>query len=137
VLSEPAMTGLPPFLGDGGDGASGLMVAEYVAASALGTLRVLATVTGTQTVTLSRGLEEDASFASLAARQALEAVEPLKAVLACELVGAVRALRMRHQPVPEEVAALPSDTADRDLTGDLETACSLLDVLARPTGTGG
>jgi histidine ammonia-lyase len=137
MLSEPAMTGLPPFLGDGTDGASGLMVAEYVAASALGTLRVLATVTGTQTVTLSRGLEEDASFASLAARQALEAVEPLKAVLACELVAAVRALRMRHLPVPEEVAALPCDTVDRDLTGDLETACSLLDALARPTGTGG
>jgi histidine ammonia-lyase len=87
-------------------------------------------------VVLSRGLEEDASFASLAARQALEAVEPLRAVLACELVAAVRALRMRGLPVPEEVAALPCDTADRDLTGDLETACALLDDLARPSGTG-
>jgi histidine ammonia-lyase len=133
MLSEPAMTGLPPFLGDGTEGASGLMIAEYVAASALGTLRVLATVTGTQTVVLSRGLEEDASFASLAARQALDAVEPLRAVLACELVGAVRALRMRRLPVPAEVAGLPTGTADRDLTGDLELACSLLDVL----GNGG
>jgi histidine ammonia-lyase len=129
MLAEPAMTGLPPFLGDGTEGASGLMIAEYVAASALGTLRVLATVTGTQTVVLSRGLEEDASFASLAARQALDAVEPLRAVLACELVGAVRALRMRGLPVPAEVDGLPTGTADRDLTGDLELACSLLDGL--------
>jgi histidine ammonia-lyase len=136
MLSEPAMTGLPPFLGDGTEGASGLMIAEYVAASALGTLRVLATVTGTQTVVLSRGLEEDASFASLAARQALDAVEPLRAVLACELVGAVRALRLRGLPVPAEVADLPADTADRDLTGDLELACSMLDALGDAVAPG-
>jgi histidine ammonia-lyase len=133
-LSEPAITRLPPFLGDGTAGASGVMMAEYVAASALGTLRALATVTGTQTVVLSRGLEEDASFASLAARQALDAVDPLRAVLACELVAAVRALRMRGLPVPEELAELPDDPADRDLTGDLQLACSLLDVLG---GAGG
>jgi len=129
VLSDPAMTGLPPFLGDGTPGASGLMIVEYVAASAVATLRVLATVTGTQTVTLSRGLEEGASFASLAAHQALEAVEPLRAVLACELVAAVRALRMRGMPVPEEFAELPAETADRNLTDDLELACRLLDDL--------
>jgi histidine ammonia-lyase len=129
MLSEPAMTGLSPFLADGTPGASGVMVAEYVAASAVATLRVLATVTGTQTVTLSRGMEEGASFASLAARQALEAVEPLRAVLACELVAAVRALRMRGMPVPEQVAALPTKTVDRNLTDDLELACTLLDDL--------
>src|SRR3954465_3631641 len=31
-LSDPAITGLPPFLGDGTAGASGIMVVEYVAA---------------------------------------------------------------------------------------------------------
>jgi|tagenome__1003787_1003787.scaffolds.fasta_scaffold20972219_3 histidine ammonia-lyase len=129
VLSEPGMTGLPPFLGDGTPGASGLMVVEYVAASALARLRVLAGVTGTQTVTLSRGFEEGASFASLAARQALDSVEPLRAVLACELVAAVRALRMRGMPVPVGVARLPDEIADRDLTADLELACDLLDEL--------
>jgi histidine ammonia-lyase len=128
-LSEPAITGLPPFLGDGTAGASGVMVVEYVAASALGHLRALAGVTGTQTVTLSRGLEEGASFASLAARQALSSVEPLRAVLACELVAAVRALRMRGLPVPAGARALPQETADRDLTADLELACDLLDAL--------
>jgi histidine ammonia-lyase len=130
MLAEPRMTGLPPFLGDGTPGASGLMIVEYVAASALAALRALATVTGTQTVTLSRGYEEGASFASLAARQALDAVDHLRAVLACELVAAVRALRMRDLPVPEQVAGLPQETADRDLTGDLQTACGLLDDLA-------
>jgi histidine ammonia-lyase len=133
-LSEPAITGLPPFLGDGTAGASGVMVVEYVAASALGHLRVLAGVTGTQTVTLSRGLEEGASFASLAARQALSAVDPLRSVLACELVAAVRALRMRGLPVPAGVADLPDGTADRDLTADLQLACELLDDLDADEG---
>jgi histidine ammonia-lyase len=128
-LSEPAITGLPPFLGDGTAGASGVMVVEYVAASALGSLRALAGVTGTQTVTLSRGLEEGASFASLAARQALSSVELLRAVLACELVAAVRALRMRGLPVPAGARSLPEEIEDRDLTADLELACELLDAL--------
>jgi hypothetical protein len=60
------------------------------------------------------------------------AVEPLRAVLACELVAAVRALRMRGLPVPAQVAGLPDDRADRDLTGDLQLACTLLDVLGAP-----
>jgi histidine ammonia-lyase len=130
LLSEPAITGLPPFLGNGTAGASGVMVVEYVAASALGQLRALAAVTGTQTVTLSRGFEEGASFASLAARQALSAVDPLRAVLACELVAAVRAVRLRGLQVPAEVAQLPEETVDRDLTADLQLACALLDDLA-------
>jgi histidine ammonia-lyase len=134
MLAEPRMTGLPAFLGDGTPGASGLMVVEYVAASALAALRVLATVTGIQTVTLSRGYEEGASFASLAARQALDAVDHLRAVLACELVAAVRALRMRGLPVPDAVAVLPAQHVDRDLTGDLQMACALLDALADGAG---
>src|SRR5439155_17107427 len=82
-LSEPAITGLPPFLGNGTAWASGVMVVEYVAASALGHLRALAGITGTQTVTLSRGLEEGASFASLAGLPALYGVALVRAVLGC------------------------------------------------------
>ena len=73
MLAEPAYTGLHPFLGDGTPAASGVMIVEYSAASALAELRALATPAGLQVVTLSRGVEEDASFATLAARQALEA----------------------------------------------------------------
>ncbi len=127
MLCEPAFTGLPPFLGDGRAGASGVMSCEYVAASALGSLRALTAPTGVQTVTLSRGVEEDASFASLAARQALDAVDRYRIVLACEVVAAVRATRMRGLPVPAPLASLPSETADRDLSADLDQAVELLD----------
>jgi len=132
MLSEPAFTGLAPFLGDGTPGASGVMITEYVAADALGGLRTLATPTGLQTVTLSRGVEEDASFASLAARHALAAVDDYRALVACELVAAVRGLRLRGRTAAglTECAALPDQVADRDLTEDIRIAEQLLPTLA-------
>src|SRR5207253_9841684 len=42
MLSEPALTGQPAFLGDGTPGASGEMVVEYVGAAALGRLHAVA-----------------------------------------------------------------------------------------------
>jgi histidine ammonia-lyase len=132
MLSEPAFTGLAPFLGDGTPGASGVMITEYVAADALGGLRALATPTGVQTVSLSRGVEEDASFASLAARHALAAVDAYRTLVACELVAAVRGLRLRGRAAAglAECAVLPDQVADRDLTQDIRTAEQLLPALA-------
>jgi histidine ammonia-lyase len=141
VLNEPAFTTLPAFLGDGTPGASGVMVIEYVAASALGTLRGLAMPAGLQSVTLSRGVEEDASFASLAAVNALNAAPTYRTLVGCELVAAVRAVRMRrdqadreHGPALDRVldlcGALDSALVDRDLSVDIEVAGTLVDVLA-------
>jgi histidine ammonia-lyase len=133
MLSEPAATGLPPFLGDGTPGASGVMVVEYVAASALAHLRSLATPASLQSLTLSRGIEEDASLAALAAVQVMQAVDDLRVVTACELVAAVRCIRMRALTAPpglvaalEDCAKLSDDLRDRDLTEDLDTAADIL-----------
>jgi len=135
LLNEPALTTLPAFLSDGTPGASGVMVVEYVAASVLATLRLLATPAGVQSVTLSRGVEDDASFASLAAAKVLAAVESYRTVLACELVVAVRAVRMRGLAIGDDTALgsalsacrdLDTATADRDLTSDIDTAEALL-----------
>ncbi|SDS65794.1 histidine ammonia-lyase [Nocardioides scoriae] len=135
MLAEPAYTGLHPFLGDGTPAASGVMIVEYSAASALAELRALATPAGTQVVTLSRGVEEDASFATLAARQALDAVARFRAVIAAELVASLRCLRMQdsHPPalaralnwLDEQDGGVP-DTHDRDLTSDLLLAEELV-----------
>ena len=74
---------------------------EYAAGSALGDLRASAAPASLQTVSLSRGVEDDASFASLAARQALAAGPAYAVVLAAELVGAVRAVRLRGLAQPD------------------------------------
>ena len=138
MFNEPAFTGVAPFLGDGTPGASGVMVVEYVAASALAVLRETAAPVSVQTVTLSRGVEEHASFASLAATNALRSVEHYRALLACELVAAVRCLRLRSLSLPPalgDIAALLAplgrELADRDLTPELDIAAATLDDLAR------
>lgn len=136
MLSEPAVTGLPAFLGDGTPGASGVMVVEYVAASALARLRAAATPASLQSITLSRGIEEDASIAALAAVQVLQAVADLRVVVACELVAAIRCVRMRSLAAPPGLAAaladcakLNADVRDRDLTEDLDVAAAILPEL--------
>ncbi|MDQ2837923.1 MAG: aromatic amino acid ammonia-lyase [Actinomycetota bacterium] len=136
-VSEPNHTGLEPFLGDGTPGASGVMVVEYVAAAALGDLRAAAAPASTQSTTLSRGIEDTASFASLAARQLLTAADRYELLVACELVAALRAVRISRPELTVlqgKAVALCAELSpvldDRDLTGDIETAQRLIPALA-------
>ncbi|GGX82135.1 aromatic amino acid lyase [Streptomyces anandii] len=135
ALGRPGLTGLPAFLAAGPAGSSGTMILEYTANSALAELRSCAAPASAGHAVLSHGLEEAASFASQAARQSLRAVDAYATVLACELVSAVRALRLRPGE-PDAVAfavadaALPAGTEDRPLTADVTAAAALLRVLA-------
>ena len=90
-----------------------------------------------QTTSLSRGAEDTASFASLAARQLLDSAESYELLVAAELLTAVRANRMRAERpggllgrVLAACADLPDDRRDRDLTADLEIARDLVAELA-------
>ena len=137
TLNEPAYTRLRPFLADHEPAASGVMILEYAAAAALGDLRSFAAPASLGHAVLSRGVEEQASFASLAARQTLRACRAYRLVVGCELVAAVRALRQRDlRPDPElpigralelAEAVLDPDPADRPLTEDVSAAAVLLD----------
>jgi histidine ammonia-lyase len=140
LANEPAFTGLPPFLGDGEPGASGLMMVEYVAAGAVADIRHAAQPAALGTVVLSRGAEEDAPFAAQAVAQLEDAVAATRTLIACELLGAVRVVRRRGiaQRLTGPLAAvfalastsLGSDDADRDLRPDLERATALLGEIA-------
>lgn len=137
ALGDPDLTGLPAFLASGPASSSGTMILEYTANSALAEVRSCAVAPASAGhAVLSHGLEEAASFASQAARQAQRAADAYRTVLACELVVAVRALRMRPGPPPEPAfamaaAVLPSGADDRPLTADVSTAAELLEELAR------
>jgi len=136
-LNEPAFTRLKPFLADNEPASSGVMILEYAAAAALGDLRAFSAPASLGHAVLSRGVEEQASFASLAARQTLRACRAYRLVVGCELVAAVRALRQRDlRPDPElpvgralelAEAVLDEDPADRPLTDDVSAAAGLLD----------
>ncbi|MET7615809.1 aromatic amino acid ammonia-lyase [Streptomyces sp. NPDC005408] len=137
ALNEPAFTRLRPFLADAEAASSGVMILEYAAGAALGDLRAFSAPASLGHAVLSRGVEEQASFASLAARQTLRASGAYRLVVGCELVAAVRALRQRGlRPDPGlpvgrafELAesVLDEEFADRPLTDDVTAAAALLD----------
>jgi len=137
TLNEPAFTRLRPFLADDVPASSGVMILEYAAGAALGDLRAFSAPASLGHAVLSRGVEEQASFASLAARQTLRACRAYRLVVGCELVAAVRALRQRYlRPDPDlpvgraqelAEAVLAEDQADRPLTDDVTAAAALLD----------
>ncbi|WP_329127948.1 aromatic amino acid ammonia-lyase [Streptomyces sp. NBC_01465] len=137
ALNEPAFTRLKPFLADNEAASSGVMILEYAAGAALGDLRAFSAPASLGHAVLSRGVEEQASFASLAARQSLRAVRAYRYVVGCELVAVVRALRQRDLRIDPELpvgkafdlaaSVLGDDTADRPLTDDVAAAAALLD----------
>jgi histidine ammonia-lyase len=135
ALLDPALTGLPAFLADGPAGSSGLMIVEYVAADLLARGRALATpVTAGRTV-VSLGLEEHASHSTQAAWAGRDLLGLLPDLLACELVAAVRALRLDPDRVVDcpaaelfarADAALPDVRQDHVVGPELEAAAELL-----------
>jgi len=119
-------------------GSSGLMMVEYVAAGAIAEIRNAAQPASAGTLVLSRGAEEDATFASQGAQQLERSLAAYRVLLCCELVGAVRLLRQRGLDdrfggaVGDALAiadALPRSTDDRDLRGDIAMGELLLDQI--------
>jgi histidine ammonia-lyase len=135
ALLDPELTGLRAFLADGPAGSSGLMIVEYVAADLLARVRATATpVTGGRTV-VSLGLEEHASHSTQAAWAGHDLLGLLPDLLACELVAAVRALRLDPDRVVDcparelfarADAALPDVRQDHVVGPELEAAAELL-----------
>ncbi|GAA1862931.1 aromatic amino acid ammonia-lyase [Pseudonocardia ailaonensis] len=138
-LVEPEYTGLPAFLANGPSGSSGVMILEYVAHDALGRLRHSAGPVTLGTSVISRGVEDHASFTPHAARSAASAAQSYRTVLACELVAAVRALRL-DDAIPSGRAlariftrladAIPDIRTDHQLGEEIRTAADLLPDLA-------
>lgn len=135
TLVEPAFTGLAPFLATDPPPSSGILILEYVSHSAIADIRRLAAPAALGSAVLSRGVEEHAGFSTQSARATTEVIAAYRVVLACELIAAVRALRLRDiRPAGSMLAgahalaaaALPADTADRPLDADLAAAQQLL-----------
>ncbi|TDC84154.1 aromatic amino acid ammonia-lyase [Actinomadura sp. 7K507] len=139
TLAEPAFTGLYPFQG-ATEASSGIMILEYVAHSCLADVRRLATPAALGSAVLSRGVEEHAGFSTQSARATTDAVAAYRLGLGCELVAAVRALRMQGRAPsggPLRAACDMADAVldprveDRPLDSDIAAAADLLPGLAR------
>jgi histidine ammonia-lyase len=137
TLMEPAFTGLNAFLAED-RASSGVMILEYVAHSAVADIRRLAAPAALGGAVLSRGVEEHAGFATQSARATSDAAAAYRAVLACELISATRALRLQggvpggalRQAFDLADSALERAAADRPLDGDLSAAEDLLPGIA-------
>jgi histidine ammonia-lyase len=115
------------------------MILEYLAQDALARARILATPVSTGHASVSLGLEEHASFSTQAVWASEQLVELAPVVLGCELVAAVRALRMDPARLPSppgdrlrrvyDAAAgvLDEDRSDRPFTEDLAAAVHLVE----------
>jgi histidine ammonia-lyase len=143
MLNDPDSNSGNAFLASDADGSSGLMMVEYVAAGAIAEIRNAAQPASAGTLVLSRGAEEDATFASQGAQQLERSIAAYRVLLCCELVGAVRLLRQRKLDTGFTgvvgdalalAATLPRGVDDRDLRGDIALAESLLDDIGRLVG---
>jgi histidine ammonia-lyase len=141
ALLDDRVTGLATFLAMDVAPSSGLMMVEYTAHSALADISRLAAPAVLGGAVLSVGAEEHAGFGTQAAWSAADTVRAFRVVLACELVAAVRALRLRELRPRSAVlaqafdladAALPVSMADRPPDEDLAAAGQLLAGLADP-----
>lgn len=86
-----------------------------------------------QTISISAGVEDNASFASVAASRFSPSVTSYRRLLAVELVCAIRAIRWRGTQVTgvlaeafETCSGLPRGVADRDLEPDFFSAADQL-----------
>ncbi|HUK68152.1 MAG TPA: aromatic amino acid lyase [Streptosporangiaceae bacterium] len=134
MLVEPAFTGLNAFQAET-ETSSGIMVLEYVAQSPVADIRRFATPAALGNAVLSRGVEEHAGFSTQSAHATMDAVGAYRVVLACELVAAMRALRIQDRtpadgPLRSAYDAadvvLDPRMADRPLDGDLAAATGIL-----------
>ena len=131
-LLDPARSrGLPAFLSPDPGLNSGLMIAQYTAASCVTQLRQLAGPYAVHSLDTSAGQEDHVSMGFAAALRSRRSLELLHQVIAVEMVCAAQALELRAplHPGPATGALLgslrrrvPHLDADRLLAPDLEAA---------------
>ncbi len=134
-MLDPARShGLPAFLTADPGVSSGLMLAQYTAASIAAENRRLAAPASVDSLPTSAMQEDHVSMAWGAARKLRRAVANLRRLLAIELVTAAQALELREAPtgpVTGRVVArlrqvVPRLEADRVLAPDLAAAAELV-----------
>lgn len=130
-----ALSRLPRFLTDEGGINSGMMIAQYTAASIVSENKVLAHPASVDSIPTSANQEDHNSMGSIAARKARTVVDNVATVLAIEYLCACQGLDF-HRPLQPGVrlrpfydllrAEVPRLAGDRYLKADLDTARKVL-----------
>lgn len=91
-LVNPALSGLPPFLINGGGLNSGFMIAQYTAASLVSENKVLCHPASVDSIPSSANQEDHVSMGTTAARKARQVVQNVGQVLGIELLTSCQAV---------------------------------------------
>ena len=137
-LMDPSLTGSTRFLAADPQPSSGALMLEYIATAAVNSLAVSAQPAMLGQIRISLGAEAHAGFAPDSVEALHAMVDEFQLTMACELVAAVRAIRLRGNTaivadaaigtvLDEARAALPASLHDRPLTEDVEAARSLIE----------
>ena len=94
-LVNPALSGLPPFLVKEGGLNSGLMIAQYTAASIVSENKILCHPASVDSIPSSANQEDHVSMGTTAARKARKVVDNVARVIGIELLTAAQAVDFR------------------------------------------
>ncbi len=128
-MVNPALSGLPAFLVEQGGINSGLMIAQYTAASLVSENKVLAHPSSVDSIPTSANQEDHVSMGTTAGRKALQVLENMRTVLAIEILCATQAadllgpalLSPRSRQIYDFVRQqIPTWDQDRVLSYDIE-----------------
>lgn len=129
--------GLPAFLVAKPGLNSGLMIAQYTAASVVSQNKQLCTPASIDSIVSSNGQEDHVSMGANAATKLQKVIDNLKTVLAIELITASQALAFREKKTSPFLASfvesfrevVPFIDEDRYLHADIENARQFIDQL--------
>jgi histidine ammonia-lyase len=134
-LTDHHLSGLPPFLVDGGSAASGFMIPPYAAAALAGENRALAAPATVHTTSTSAGQEDHVSMGTTAALQARQAADNAATIVAIELLCAAQAVEF-HAPRRPGVgtggvydairAVVPHRVEDTEMAPDIDAVRALI-----------
>jgi len=134
-LVNPQISGLPAFLVSDGGLNSGLMIAQYTAASLVSENKVLSHPACVDSIPTSANKEDHVSMGSISARKCREIVKNTEHVIAIELLCSAQAMDLFTNMKPGEGTliaykiirdAVPHLEKDRILSKDIETVVYLM-----------
>lgn len=133
-LLDHKLSGLPPFLTRHGGLGSGMMVAQYVAASIVSENKVLSHPASADSIPTSAGQEDHNSMGMTAAWKARTIVENVTRVMSIEMITAAQGLDFlpHHSSPPIEAVrtllrtAVPRLEEDRSMARDIDIVAGMI-----------
>ncbi len=128
-------SGLPPFLTKDPGLNSGLMIAQYTAASLVSENKVLAHPASVDSIPTSAGQEDHVSMGTIAARHARDIIDNVVYIVAIELLSAAQGLEYRDLAPGKGIKIayecirkhVPPLEGDRSLAEDIQAIKALMD----------